>query len=59
MKRKEIIMIGSMIGGLSTCSFEEQKAQNQEKISKALSLRKKRLRRGNFKASRRAMHINT
>ncbi len=41
MKRKEIIMIGSMIGGLSTCSFEEQKAQNQEKISKALSLSEK------------------
>lgn len=37
MKRKEIIMIGSIVGGLSTCSFEEQKAQNQEKISKTLS----------------------
>lgn len=42
MKRKEIIMIGSMIGGLSTCSFEEQKAQNQEKISKTLSLSQKK-----------------
>ncbi len=39
MNRKEIIMIGSMIGGLSTSSFEGQKAQSQEKIFKTFSLR--------------------